>query len=133
MLAIGGVNVVFDPLGFDSYDESFSILDKDRGLLVGYGGNSPTLNAGEKPKSLLFAMAKFYAKKLSWSNRTTYFFYVDRDQKTFVPEFQAVLELVRGGKVEVPIKKVVPLHDVPTLHTQWTSLDGIGSCLVKVD
>lgn len=133
MLAIGGVNVVFDPLGFDSYDESFSVLNIHRGVLVGYGGNSPTLNEGQKPKSLLFAMVKFYAKRLSWSNRTTSFFYVDRDQKTFVPELQAVFELVRTGKVEVPIKKIVPLDDVPTLHAQWTKLDGIGSCLVKVE
>jgi NADPH:quinone reductase-like Zn-dependent oxidoreductase len=32
----GGVDAVFDPLGFESFDESYSILKRE-GALVGYG------------------------------------------------------------------------------------------------
>lgn len=133
MMEFGGANVVFDPLGFESYDESFSMLDRDRSILVGYGGNAQTLNEGQKPQSQLIGMAKLYSKNLCWSHRASTFFYVDRDQKTFVPELQALFGLLQSGKIEVPIKKIVSLHEVPSLHMEWTKLQGIGSCLVKVE
>ena len=37
---MGGVDAVFDALGFESFDESYSILKKG-GVLVGYGQNLP--------------------------------------------------------------------------------------------
>lgn len=134
MLALGGANVAFDPLGFDSYDESFSILDKERSILVGYGGNLLLLNDSHEQKSALWANAKLVAKNLYfWDHRSTSFFWVDRDQKTFVPELSALFDLVCNGKVEVPIKKVFPLEDVPRIHRGWSMLEGVGSCLVKVE
>lgn len=42
MQEVGGAHVVFDPLGFESWDESYSITSPSDGLLVGYGGNSGT-------------------------------------------------------------------------------------------
>jgi NADPH:quinone reductase-like Zn-dependent oxidoreductase len=42
MQRLGGVDSVFDPLGYKSFDESYSILRKG-GLLVGYGQNLPAL------------------------------------------------------------------------------------------
>jgi len=42
MQQLGGVDSVFDPLGFESFDESYSVLLKG-GILVGYGMNLPAL------------------------------------------------------------------------------------------
>jgi synaptic vesicle membrane protein VAT-1 len=40
MMRLGGAHVVFDPLGFESWDESYSILcGMEKSLLIGYGGN----------------------------------------------------------------------------------------------
>lgn len=134
MLALGGANVAFDPLGFDSYDETYSIMNKERSILVGYGGNLLLLNDSGEQKSALWANAKLVAKNLCFfDNRSTSFFWVDRDQKTFVPELLALFELVRAGKVEVPIKQVFPLEEVPRIHKDWSVLEGVGSCVVKVE
>ncbi|KAK2042313.1 hypothetical protein LZ31DRAFT_596492 [Colletotrichum somersetense] len=43
---LGGADAVFDALGFENWDESFSILTAS-GVLVGYGGNLPSLNESE--------------------------------------------------------------------------------------
>lgn len=43
MKALGGADAVFDPLGFESFDESYSILSHNNACLVGYGGNLTTL------------------------------------------------------------------------------------------
>lgn len=135
MLKLGGVNVAFDPLGFESYDESFAVLDRSRSILVGYGANAQTLGEDKKPSQFSgwMSMGKLYAKNLCFTHRSATFFYVDRDQKTFVPDLLALFELATSGKVEVPIKKVFTLQDVPTVHKEWTRLDGVGSCLVRVE
>lgn len=133
ILKLGGVNVAFDPLGFESYDESFAVLDRSRSILVGYGANAQTI--GDKQPSQLagwVSMGKLFAKNLCFTKRSATFFYVDRDQKTFVPDLQALFELARSGKVDVPIKKVFSLQEVPEIHKEWTKLDGVGSCLVKI-
>lgn len=77
-LTLGGANVVFDPLGFESYDESFSILSRYRGVLVGYGGNLGLLNGSTEQKSPLWANLKLLARNLVfWDRRSTRFFWVD--------------------------------------------------------
>ncbi|KAL6161451.1 hypothetical protein ACJQWK_08217 [Exserohilum turcicum] len=43
MQQLGGAHVVFDALGFESWDESFAILSADHGLLVGYVRRQPRL------------------------------------------------------------------------------------------
>ena len=130
-----GMQVAFDPLGFDSYDDSFEILDRDRSVLVGYGANQQ--NLGDKHKGSQWAgymsMGKLYAKKLCLSGRSTTFFYVDRDQKTFIPDLKALLELANSRKINVQIKKVITLDEVPQIHAEWTSLGGVGSCVIKVE
>lgn len=134
ILKLGGVNAAFDPLGFESYDESFAVLDRSRSILVGYGANAQTI--GDKKGSQLagfMSMGKLYAKNLCFTHRSATFFYVDKDQKTYIPDLLALFELARTGKVEVPIKKVFTLQEVPAIHQEWTKLDGIGSCLVKVE
>jgi hypothetical protein len=64
-----GVDAAFDPLGFKSFDESYSILRKG-GILVGYGLNLPGLS-GSKPPSVLPAIVKLLARELAVLVRET--------------------------------------------------------------
>ena len=50
MQELGGVDAVFDPLGFESFDESYSVLRKG-GILVGYGMNLPALTKRARPSA----------------------------------------------------------------------------------
>ena len=66
----GGVDVVFDALGFESYDESYSIL-RQGGRLVAYGLNLPAL-LGTPPRPVLPAVIKLLARNLAfWSGKKT--------------------------------------------------------------
>lgn len=73
MKALGDLDAVFDPLGFESFEESYSILHRG-GVLVGYGLNLPTL-AKQSPRPSLPAYLKPIAKNfLFWSGRRTKFY-----------------------------------------------------------
>jgi synaptic vesicle membrane protein VAT-1 len=132
MNAIGGAHVVFDPLGFESWDESWKILSPKGGLLIGYGGNYNMLNGGE-PRSQLPQVAKLLAKGLvPFCPYKTAFFYIDKDQKTFAPELKTLFGLLQKGEVRVPIRKLWPLDEVPEAHRTWNQGPGIGAVVVKV-
>ena len=69
----GGVDVVFDALGFESYDESYSILRRG-GKLVAYGLNLPALS-GTPPRPVLRAVIKLLVRNLAfWSGKKTIFY-----------------------------------------------------------
>lgn len=151
--AQGGVDAVFDPLGFKSYDESYSILATTRpSVLVGYGSNqntlpssssSPTQGAAAKQEpakdlrklpSPYPQIAKLLAKNLKriiGDSRRTVFYYIDRDQKTFRPDLEALLEMCQSGKIKVPIKAVWNLEDVVEAHRGWGKKEGMGSMFIK--
>jgi NADPH:quinone reductase-like Zn-dependent oxidoreductase len=132
MKSLGGAQAVFDPLGFESWDRSYSILSLDGSVLIGYGGNGATLN-GEDARSVIWPTTKLLAQNLKLCKRRTKFYYIDKDQKTFEPELRALFDLVMTNKVKVNIKKVVPnLDAVPKVHEEWTRLEGMGSVVVKV-
>jgi len=130
---VGGAHAVFDALGYESYDESYEILSQEGGVLVGYGGNQGTLTTGGEPRSIIWPVIKLLLRNLMfWSNKRTRFYYIDRDQKTFVPNIEALFKLAEAGKVTVPIKKVFDLEDIQDAHREWSKCPGIGSLLVKV-
>ncbi|KAF2108011.1 chaperonin 10-like protein [Lophiotrema nucula] len=136
MNSIGGAHAVFDPLGYESWDESWQIMaprSEGGGHLVGYGGNLNMLN-DEKPRSQIPSVTKLLARNLvpGCPNKTS-FYYIGRDQKTFEPELKELFKLQLEGKIDVPIKKVVTLDEVPETHKIWTKLGGIGSVIVKVN
>ncbi|ORY16918.1 chaperonin 10-like protein [Clohesyomyces aquaticus] len=132
MNAIGGAHAVFDALGFESWDESFSILPKEGGTLVGFGGNLPMLT-GEKPKSMVMAVTKLLARNANpFCPNKTIFYTIARDQDTFEPELKELFKLNQEGKIHVPIRKIWSLEEVPEAHRTWSSAGGIGSVLVKV-
>ncbi|KAF1362963.1 GroES-like protein [Lizonia empirigonia] len=132
MNAIGGAHVVFDPLGFQSYDESWDILAREGGKLIGYGGNYNVLN-GVKMKSQYVQIAKLLSKNLNVfrPNRTS-FFYIDRDQSTYEPELKTLLEMLRKGEITVPIRKLWTLEEVPEAHRMFNKGPGVGAVVIKV-
>ncbi|KAM0279564.1 hypothetical protein ACHAQH_004519 [Verticillium albo-atrum] len=136
MQARGGAHVVFDPLGFESWDESWEVLIRDEpSRLVGFGGNLNVVQAGSaKPRSQMPALLKLLAKNgCMWTKRSTSFYYIDRDRDTYMPDLQAIMQLLAQGRIEVPIKKIWDLENIREPHEQWNEVSGMGSCLIRVD
>jgi NADPH:quinone reductase-like Zn-dependent oxidoreductase len=93
---------VFDALGFESWDESSSILSQN-GTLVEYGGNLQSLNGG-KPRSVLGLTMKLFARNaLLWRGKTTKFYCITKDNNTFRPDLLALFALLGEGKINLPI------------------------------
>lgn len=133
MQELGGVEAAFDPLGFESWDETWQIINPKGGRLVGYGGNQDCLN-GEATRSQLPSIAKLIARgAVPFCPKSTSFYYIDRDQKTYRPELQACFDLLVSGKIHVPIKKVWTLEQIPQAHRERNTMPGIGSMVVKIN
>lgn len=132
MRTIGGVQAVFDPLGFESWDESYSIVSPWGGILFGYGGNLLTLN-GAKPRSVVWPTLKLLAQNLKfWSRKSTVFYYISRDQASFEPHLKELFTMALQDKIEVPIKKIFELDNIRMAHEEWSKLGGMGSIVIKV-
>jgi synaptic vesicle membrane protein VAT-1 len=140
MNALGGVHAVFDPLGTESWAESYTILaencsDTGRGgILVGYGGNKATLNGG-KAESLYLQMAKLLARNLKiWSKKRTTFYYIDRDRETFLQDLDVLMNHCKEGKITVPVKAVWNLETaaIREAYESWGKIPGMGSLLIRV-
>lgn len=132
MNKIGGAHVVFDPLGFESYDESWDILAREGGKLIGYGGNYNVLNGG-KTRALWPHVTKLLSKNLNvFCPNSTAFFYVDRDQSTFQSELKTLLEMLKNEKITVPIRKLWTLEEVPEAHRMFNKGPGVGAVVIKV-
>ncbi|KAK2009687.1 zinc-binding dehydrogenase [Colletotrichum eremochloae] len=134
MKDLGGADAVFDPLGFESWDESFSILSPT-GILVGYGGNLRSLNedTGNETRSMVMPTVKLLARGMvPFCGKRTRFYYIARDAATFEPNLKTLFDLLAKGKITVPIKKVWELEDIQEAHRQWTKMPGMGSVLVRL-
>lgn len=133
--AIGGVHAVFDALGFESWDESYTILsESESSILVGYGGNIDALSGQASSRSQVPAIAKLLAQNLRvFCKRSTTFYYIDMNQKTFKPELQKLLQLLQDGTIDVRIKEVWELDNIHDAHNSWGKTPGIGSLLVRVN
>ena len=133
MKKIGGADAAFDPLGFESWDESYSILSHENACLVGYGSNLATV--GDQPaRGVLFPTIKLLSRNFMCPivHKHTRFFYITRDDKTFVPELQELFKLLGDGKIDVGIKGLFDLEDIQKAHNSWGSGQGFGSNLIRV-
>jgi len=133
---IGGADVVFDPLGFESWDESYSVLSSNNSVLVGYGGNLATLT-DQPEKGVLFPTLKLLSRTLLCPivHKKTKFYYITRDDKTFNPDLQVLFGLLGAGKIDVRIKAVFEMEDIQEAHRSWGNTgsgSGIGSMLIRV-
>ena len=68
-----------------------------------------------------------------WSRKSTRFYYISRDDKTFKPDLNVLFELALEKSIAVRIKRIFSLEEVPVAHRDWTKLTGMGSVLVKID
>jgi NADPH:quinone reductase-like Zn-dependent oxidoreductase len=133
MKNLGGVHAVFDALGFESFDESYSILTtKERSIVVAYGNNLGSLTDG-KVRSPWIPMIKLLFKALYfWTNKTTSFFAITRDQSTFEPELRKLLEMTKEGIISPPIKAVWEFDDIKEAHEAWGKGAGMGSPVIRI-
>jgi NADPH:quinone reductase-like Zn-dependent oxidoreductase len=131
MQKLGGVNAVFDPLGYESFDESYSILGKG-GVLVGYGFNLPAwTNTPGRP--VIPSVLKLFAKNLLfWRGKRTTFFGVRRGSKDFAPDLKQLFAWLGEGKISVPIRATFKLDEIRSAHREYARGSGMGSIIIEV-
>ena len=99
---------------------------------MGYGLSLPALS-GTGPRPVLPAIIRLLAGNLAfWTGKRTKFYYISRDSKHFVSDLNALFDLLRTGRLSVPIKAVIPLRDIQRAHREWSQGAGIGSILIQV-
>ncbi len=129
---LGGVDAVFDPLGFESFDESYSILKKG-GVLVGYGTNLPAFTKTPSRPVLPVVLKLFARNLLFWSGKRTTFFGLSRTSKDFAPDLELLFNWLKAGKLSVPVKATFKLQDVQAAHREYASSKGMGSIILEVN
>jgi synaptic vesicle membrane protein VAT-1 len=128
----GGVDAVFDPLGFESFDESYSILRRG-GILVGYGMNLPSWNKTPQRSVIPSGLKLLSRNLLFWSGKRTTFFGVLRSSRNFAPDLRLLFEWLRDGKILVPIRATFKLDQIQEAHREYASGAGMGSIVIEVN
>jgi NADPH:quinone reductase-like Zn-dependent oxidoreductase len=127
----GGVDAVFDALGYQSFDESYSILRRG-GILVGYGMNLPDLTKSHRSPQLP-VLLKLFARNLAfWSGKRTTFFGLRRSSKNYIPDLEQLFDLLLSNKIAVPIKATFKLDDIQAAHREYASSQGTGTIIIEV-
>jgi NADPH:quinone reductase-like Zn-dependent oxidoreductase len=131
MRDLGGADAVFDPMGFESFDESWSILKKG-GVLVGYGLNLPAwTNTPERP--IIPSVLKLFSKNLLfWTGKRTTFFGVTRTSKHFAPDLEQLFQWLKEGKISVPIRATFKLDEIQQAHREYANSAHMGSIVIEV-
>ena len=131
MQELGGVDAVFDPLGFESFDESYSILKKG-GILVGYGMNLPAWT-GTPERSVIPSVLKLFSKNLLfWSGKRTTFFGVSRSSKYYARDLEQLFAWLKEGRISLPIKAIFKLDEIQKAHRDYASSARMGSIVIEV-
>ena len=102
-----GVDVVFDPVGKDTYETSLACL-KDRGLLARFGGASgpvPDVNLNE-----------FRYMARAWRLTRASLFNYTAGRADLLHSSKRVFAMIRSGKVKVKIKQRYALKDAVQMH-----------------
>jgi synaptic vesicle membrane protein VAT-1 len=132
MQQLGGVDAVFDPLGFESFDESYSILKKG-GILVGYGMNLPAWTQTPE-RSVIPSALKLFAKNLLfWSGKRTTFFGVYRGSKNYAPDLEKLFSWLKEGKISVPVRATFTLDEIQQAHREYANSARMGSIVIEVN
>ena len=126
---LGGVDAAFDPLGFSSFDESYSILRKG-GILVGYGQNLPHVT--KRPQGAVLPMiVKLFARNLLfWRGKRTTFFGLNRYSKNYRRDLELLFRWLAEGRIAVPVKAVFPMSEVRAAHRAYAAAKGTGSIVL---
>jgi synaptic vesicle membrane protein VAT-1 len=128
---LGGVDAVFDPIGYESFDESYSILRKG-GVLVGYGMNLPAWTKTPARPVIPSVLKLFSRNLLFWSGKRTTFFGVRRGSKHFASDLQQLFAWLKEGRISVPIKATFRLDEIQQAHREYASSKGMGSIIIEV-
>lgn len=133
MRELGGAHVVFDPLGYESWDESYSILcDKEHSVLVGFGQNLATLN-GEAERSPMITVFKLLLRNITFCPyKKTVFYYIKPKSKQFEPDLRALLDALAAGTISPAIKGVWDMENIKEAHQSWSKASGIGAMVIRV-
>jgi synaptic vesicle membrane protein VAT-1 len=131
MQRLGGVAAVFDPLGYQSFDESYSILRKG-GIVVGYGQNLPALTNTPRTAPVPMILKLLVRNLVFWSGKRTTFFGLSRSSKHFAPDLALLFRWLAEGSIRVPIKAVFTLADVQEAHRTYARGSGVGSIVLDV-
>lgn len=129
--ALGGVDAVFDPLGYESFDESYAIL-KRGGILVGYGMNLPGLTKTPRRPVFPVILSLFSKNLLFWRGKRTTFFGLTRTSKHFAPDLELLFSWLKAGKISVPIKATFKLEQIQEAHREYVSSAGTGSIILEI-
>ncbi len=131
MKQLGGVDAVFDALGYESFDESYSILKKG-GVLVGYGQNLPAWTGGPERNPVPMIL-KLFARNLAvWTGKRATFFGVMRGSKYFSADLATLFDWLKEGKIAVPVKARFGLDEIKEAHTAYAASAGMGSIVIEV-
>lgn len=133
---LGGMDVVFDPLGFESWDESWSVL-RDGGILVGYGQNQGSLsgNKDQIARSPWWYMAKLLARAVvPFTGKRATFYYIRPGSEACREGAEVLMNKLTAGEISVPIKAVWDLttEGIREAHQSWGKMPGMGSLLIRV-
>jgi NADPH:quinone reductase-like Zn-dependent oxidoreductase len=131
MQKLGGADAVFDPLGYESFDESYSILRKG-GVLVGYGLNLPAwTNTPSRP--IIPSVLKLLSRNLLFgTGKRTTFFGVTRTSKHFAPDLELLFQWLKEGKISVPIRATFRLDEIQQAHREYANGARLGSIVIEV-
>lgn len=131
MQRLGGVDAVFDALGYESFDESYSILRKG-GVLVGYGQNLPAWTGGPERNPVPMVL-KLFARNLAfWTGKKTTFFGVRRNSKYFSTDLATLFAWLKEGRITVPVKARFGLDEIQQAHRAYAASAGMGSIVIEV-
>lgn len=131
MNKIGGVDIVFDPLGFKSFDESYSILN-NKGTLVAYGMNSGSF-ANFRPRHFLLEYFRVLSKNLKfWSGKKTLFYGITRTSKYYLEDLKTLLRMLELKEISVPIKATYEFEQIQKAHAAWGQGVGMGTMVLHV-
>lgn len=120
-LTVGrGVDVVYDCVGKDTFDESISCL-APRGAFVSFG-----IQSGPMPPLDLNAMRG----RGSFSFTATAGGHYNGTREAFVRAFNEILEIVRSGKVRVDVNHRFPLEAARQAHEALQSRATTGSIVL---
>ena len=131
MQELGGVDAVFDPLGYKSFDESYLVLRRG-GILVGYGMNLPALTKTPRSPALPAMLKLFSRNLLFWSGKRTTFYGITRKSKNFTPDLGRLFSWLQAGRISVPIRATFNLEEIQKAHREHARSARMGSIVIAV-
>jgi NADPH2:quinone reductase len=119
----GGVDVVYDSVGKDTFAASIEVL-RPRGMLVSFGNASGPVEPFEP--LLLSQKGSLFLTRPSLAHYYS-------DPREFRNGCDAVFDAVVSGSVAVPVRQTVPLREAARAHAQLQARETAGVTVFTVD